>query len=229
MSYTLAQATTEVRSIIDEANPQFWTDAQIQSWINQGCQDIARRAETLWQETTINVAAGVQNYPFPPDFLNCHRAEFTLSGTDQTFNLDYRGINTMDEVWGILHSLPAAWPQYFTIRGNSAMGFYLMLYPSPGASGTLTVYYYRAAQLVTVTTQNIDVQPGWEDIVFDYAVYKAKRKANDPTWQEAFQLYNGNLQQMIDKSRNMTDLGENMTTGVPQWPVYAYGEGDGSW
>ena len=74
--------------------------------------------------------------PLPHDFLNCHRAEFTLSDSDQTFSLDYRGINTMDEIWGILHSLPAAWPQYFTIRGNSAMGFYLMLYPSPGGAGT---------------------------------------------------------------------------------------------
>jgi hypothetical protein len=71
------------------------------------------------------------------------------------------------------------------------------------------------------------VQPGWEDIVFDYAVYKAKRKMNDPTWQEAFQLYNGNLAQMIDKTRNMTDLGESVTSGIPQWPVYAYGDYDG--
>ena len=226
MTYTLAQAETQVRSLLDEASPQFWSSAEIQSWINQGCQDVARRAETLWQEVIINVTPLVQNYPFPIDFLNVHRAEFQLSNTDQTFNLEYRGINQMDEIWGILHSLPSAWPQYFTIRGNSVLGFYLMLYPSPGSQGSLTVYYYRQAIVVT-SAQNIDVQPGWEDIVFDYAVYKAKRKAEDPTWQEAFQLYNGNLAQMIDKTRNMTDQGEQITSGIPQWPVYAYGESDG--
>jgi hypothetical protein len=158
--------------------------------------------------------------------LNAHRAEFTLTGSDQTYGLDYRGINTMDEIWGILHSLPAAWPQYFTIRGNSAMGFFLMLYPSPGSAGTLTVYYYRSALVISDVTKNIDVQPGWEDIVFDYAIYKAKRKSQDPTWQEAFQLYNGNLQQMLDKTRNMTDQGENITSGNPGFPAYAYGDGD---
>lgn len=229
MSYTLLEARTEVRALIDEDAPQFWTNAQLNSWINQGAQDVARRAETLWQEVNINVTPLIQNYLFPNDFLNCHRAEFTLAGSDQTFNLDYRGINQMDEIWGILHSLPAAWPQYFTIRGNSALGFYLMLYPSPGAGGLLTVYYYRAAVTVTADGTNIDVQPGWEDIVFDYAVYKAKRKANDPSWQEAFQLYNGNLDQMIAKSRNMTDLAEQITSGIPQWPVYAYGEGVDTW
>ena len=228
MTYTLTAATTEVRSPLAETTAAFWTDAQLQSWINQGCQDVARRAETLLEEVDFNVTAQVQSYPFPSNFLNAHRAEFNLSGTDQTFNLDYRGINTMDEIWGILHSLPAAWPQYFTIRGNSVVGLYLMMYPSPGADGILTVYYYRAANVVTAS-QNIDVQPGWEDIVFDYAVYKAKRASQDPTWQEAFQLYNGNLQQMIDKTRNFTDLGESVTSGVPQWPVYAFGGDTESW
>ena len=228
MPVTLTQATTEVRNLLDEPNAQFWTDAMLQSWINQGCQDVARRAETLWQEVNVNVTPLVQSYPFPSDFLNCHRAEFQLSNSDQTFNLDYRGINQMDEIWGILHSLPAAWPQYFTIRGNSVLGFYLMMYPSPGAAGTLTVYYYRAAKVVTAS-QNIDVQPGWEDVVYDYAVYKAKRKDRDPTWQDAYQLYNANLQAMIDKSRNMTDLGEQVTSGIPQWPIYAYGDGTDTW
>jgi hypothetical protein len=229
VTYTLAQATTEVRSLLAESSAAFWTDSQIQSWINQGCQDVSRRAENLWEEVNINVTALNQAYPFPNNFLNAHRAEFTLAGTDQTFNLDFRSINTMDEIWGILHSLPAAWPQYFTIRGNSAVGFYLVMYPSPGSDGTLLVSYYRAARNVTVTTQNIDVQPGWEDIVFDYAVYKAKRASQDPTWQEAFQLYNGNLDQLINKSRNMTDLGETVTSGTPQWPVYAYDDSSGGW
>ena len=226
MTYTLTAATTEVRSLLAETTAAFWTDAQIQSWINQGCQDVARRAENLWEEVNINVTALNQMYPFPNNFLNAHRAEFTLTGSDQTYGLDYRGINTMDEIWGILHSLPAAWPQYFTIRGNSAVGFYLVMYPSPGSDGTLLVSYYRSANNVTVGTQNIDVQPGWEDIVFDYAVYKAKRASQDPTWQEAFQLYNGNLQQMLDKTRNMTDQGENITSGNPGFPAYAYGDGD---
>ena len=227
MSVTLQTANTEVRALLDEASPGiFWTDTQINSWINQGCEDVARRAEILWQEYSIPITANVQNYSFPKDFLNCHRAEYTISGVTgpgaQTFNLEYRGINQMDEIWGILHSLPAAWPQYFTIRGNTAMGFFLMMYPSPAAAGTLLVYYYRQAKAAVLTTDTIDTMQGWEDVVYDYAVMKAWRMARRTEWQEAMQLYEANLQRMIDKTRNLTDQGEQITTGIPQWPIYAY-------
>lgn len=229
MSVTLLQARTEVRALLDESLANFWTDDQIDSWLNQGCSDVARRAEILWQEVNMNVVPLVQSYPFQPDFLNCHRAEFSLTDSDQTFNLEYRGINQMDEIWGILHSLPAAWPQYFTIRGNSVLGFYLMMYPSPGAAGTLTVYYYRQSVAAVADTDLIDTMPGWEDIIYDYAFYKAKRKAQDPQWQQGLQLYEKNLEMMIQKTRNMTDQGEQITTGTPQWPIYSYSESPDGW
>src|SRR5208283_5315558 len=210
MTVTLAQARTEVRSLLNEASPVYWTDAQLNNWVNQGCSDIARRAEILWQQVDISVSPLVQNYPFPADFLSCHRAEFTLGGTSgtgsMTYTLEYREVNTMDEVWGILHSLPAAWPQRFTIRGNTALGFFLQIYPVPGAAGLLTLDYYRQAAAATNDDQNLDLMSGWEDIVYDYAVYKAMRKNRDPAWQEAFQLYEGNLVTMMNRTRSMTDL-----------------------
>ncbi len=226
MSITLESARTEVRSLLNESSAVFWTDSQLNSWINQGAQDIARRAENLWEEANIPVTPLQQIYPFAADFLNCHRAEFILANGPQTYNVEYREINAMDEIWGVLHNLPQAWPQYFTIRGNSVNGLFLFLYPAPGASGTLTVYYYRQARPTTLDTAYIDVQAGWEDLVYEYAVAKAKRKDRDPSWQEAFQMYEGKLQQMIDKTRSFTDLGSTITTGTPQWPVYAYGGGD---
>jgi hypothetical protein len=100
------------------------------------------------------------------------------------------------------------------------------MYPVPAAAGTLTVFYYRQAVAVSGTTQ-IDTLTGWDDIVFDYAVFKAKRASQEASWQEAYQLYESNIAKMIDKSRSFTDLGETITTGVPQWPAYAYGDGNG--
>lgn len=224
MAITLLQARTEVRALLNESAPAFWTNAQINSWVNQGCMDVAREAQVLWQEVQLAVSPLTQEYNFPSDFLNAHRAEFSPTNSSQTYSLEFRPINTMDEIWGILHALPAAWPQYFTIRGNN-FGYFLMLYPSPGAAGTLTVYYYRQAVAVVLDTDFIDTLSGWEDIVYDYAVFKALRASKDPTWQQALQLYRDNLAGMIQKSRNMTDLGESITTGIPQWPVYAYGDG----
>ena len=230
MPVLMSTAITEVRALLDESVAAFWTDAQLQSWINQGCADVARRGQCLWAEQTVTVVALTQQYDFADDFLTAHRAEFSPTGSDQTYACDYREINTMDEIWGILHALPAAWPQYFTIRGGAApggsgtSGFNLMLYPSPGAAGTLTVYYYRQAATISVTSSPIDTLNGWEDVVYDYAVYKALRAAKDSTWQQAYQLYESNIGKLIDKSRLMTDLATTVTTGIPQWPVYAYAD-----
>jgi hypothetical protein len=221
------QAITEVRALLNETSPAFWTNDQLQSWINQGCEDVARRAEILWHEAFLNVVPLQQNYVFPIDFLNAHRAEFSPTNSNQTYGIEYRGINQMDEIWGILHSLPQAWPQYFTIRGNDVTGRFLMLYPSPGQSGILTVYYYRQARNVLNTGDNIDTMPGWEDVVYDYAIAKAQRASKDANWQQALQIYEAKLAQMIDKTRNFTDQGEQITSGTPQWPVYAYGGNDG--
>lgn len=228
MAVSMLEAINEVRALLDETTPAQWSNDQLQSWLNQGCQDIARRSETLWNEVNITTFPNQQNYPFPADFLNMHRAEFSIANSDQTFDLEYRGINQMDEIWGVLHSLPAAWPQYITIRGNSVAGFFMMLYPAPAASGTLTCYYYRSA-VNAASTGVLDIQSGWEDICYDYAVYKAKRQSQDPTWQDALQLYQGNLMEMINKTRNKTDQGEQITTGIPQWPIYAYGGDSNIW
>jgi len=224
MSVTLLTARTEVRALLNESTAAFWTDSQLNSWLNQGCEDVARRSQTLWQEVQLSVSPNTQLYNFPADFLNAHRAEFSPLNSSQTYSLDYRAINNMDEVWGILHSLPAAWPQYFTIRGNN-YGYFLMLYPSPGAAGTLTVYYYRQAVAQSSDSGYIDVLSGWEDMVYDYAIYKALRASRDVTWKDAYGLYETNVLAQIDKSRNMTDLADTMTTGNPQWPIYAYGDG----
>ena len=228
MAVLMSTAITEVRTLLNESAAAFWTNAQLQSWINQGCEDVARRAEVLWQEATITVAANQQYYNFPADFLTAHRAEFSPTNSTQTYSLEFRTINSMDEIWGILHNLPAAWPQYFTIRGNNVNGYFLMLYPSPGQTGILTVYYYRQAVVQSNTAGYIDTQSGWEDIVYHYAVWKAKRASKDPSWQEDFQLYEAMLAQLIDKTRNMTDQGSQVTSGIANWPTYTYAD-NGGW
>ena len=114
------------------------------------------------------------------------------------------------------------------MRGNSVTGYFMMLYPSPGQTGQLTVYYYRQAVPQMNTALPIDTQSGWEDIVYDYAVFKALRASENPTWQQAYQMYNTNLAALIDKSRNMTDQGETITSGIANWPTYTYAD-NGGW
>lgn len=233
MAVTQLTARTEVRALLDETTAAFYTDAQINSWVNQGCADVARRAEILWQEQNFLTIPNIASYPFPSDFLNCHRAVYTInppigSVGAQTQPMEFREINSMDENWGMLESLPAAWPRWFTIRGNSVTAFILQMYPAPAAQGEVTVYYYRQAVATVLDTDNIDTLSGWENIVYDYAVFKALQKARVAIWKDFYGLYEKNLMTMISHTRNMTDQMNQISSGMGNLPVYAYTD-DGSW
>jgi len=233
MTVTLGQAVTEVRALLDETNQAFYSTTQLESWINQGCADVARRAEILWEEQDVITVPNIGTYPFPVDFLTVHRAIYCINPPIDavgalTQPLEFREINSMDENWGMIEGLPAAWPRWFTIRGNSVINFQLMMYPAPAAAGALRIFYYRQARVTTSTTANIDTLSGWEDIVYDYAVFKAQRSAHLPEWKDAFGLYEAKLMQMINQTRNFTDQMNQITSGMGNVPVYAYGDlGDG--
>jgi hypothetical protein len=225
MTVTLTQAQTEVRSLLDEPTAQFWSNTEITSWINQGAQDIARRAQALWMQVNIPCTPLQQYYRCPTDFLGVHRLDYQLSNSDQTYNLEYRGIKTMDEIWGILHQLPAAFPQAFYLwndTGYQGGQLYFATYPVPADDGTFILYYYRNAIPAVNGSDLVDVTPAYEDLVYDYAIYKAKRKDRDPTWQEAKALYDEALQMMFDKTSRFTDQGDQFTSGTPNWPLYLY-------
>jgi hypothetical protein len=227
MSVSLLTARTEVRSLLDEPNPQFWSNAEINSWLNQGCQDIARQAQSLWMETVIPAVPLQQLYALPSDFLGIHRIEYVIGNSDQTYTLDYRGIKTMDEVWGILHQLPAAFPQAFWLWNDTGLAGgqpYFGCYPVVADNGQFNVWYYRDAIPATADTALIDVTPSYEDITYEYAVFKAKRKDRDPTWQEAKAIYDGQLMAMFNKTSRFTDQGDQFTSGVPNWPLYLYAD-----
>lgn len=225
MTVTQLQARTEVRSLLNEPTQQFWLDSEINSWLYQASQDIARQAQALWMQTYIQALPGQQYYRLPDDFLGVHRIDFQIQNSDQVYNLEFRGIKTMDELWGILQHLPAAFPQAFYIwneTGTPGGLGYFGTYPVVGEAGTFIVYYYRNAIVPGSDSALIDITPAYEDIAYSYAVAKAKMKDRDPTWQDHMQMYMAQLQNMFDKTSRFSDQGDQFTSGTPNWPLYLY-------
>src|SRR5580693_2879549 len=190
MALTLTNALTEVRSLIDEPNPQFWTNAELTTWINQGCENFAQRTRTLRRLESVPVVASTQNYTAPPDFYAVYRIEFQPTATGQVFiyPLDFMGYNEMDQAWGVYQTFPAAWPQAFTLWGNPP-NLTIRLFPVPDQAGLLNVFGYREPNPVVNQTDTLDILQGYEEAAYEYTVYKCKRKDNDPTWQEAKAQY----------------------------------------
>lgn len=227
MVMTLTQATTDVRDILDEATAQFWTNAQLTTWLNQACQNFAARTRTLRTEAQVTVTANTQNYTAPSQFLSLYRVEFrpTSSGQAFIYPLDFMGYNEADQAWGVYQTFPAAWPQMFTLWGNPP-NLTIRLFPTPDQAGVLNVFGYRQSVDAVAGTDAIDIQAAYEEAAIEYCVYKAKRKDNDPTWQEAKTRYEEILQDATDNTGWFTDQAGQFTSGQSQWPPWAMAGSD---
>lgn len=231
---TMTNAITNVRSMLDEPNAAFWSDNELGLWINEACSDVQRQAEVLRQQGLLPVSVNEQNIVMPSDFLRVYKAEFVPTNqTLLTYPLEFRGYIGMDQIWGNLQSLPSSWPEYYTFWfspvGASEAGspaptqLTMRLFPVPAQAGTINLFYYPLAVAAAVSpgTATIDCLPGWEDICYDYAVYKALRKDADPRWNDQFNIYKDKLVEMISRTHSdWSDQPDYFSTGpagIPSW------------
>lgn len=237
----LSTARTEVRDIIDEATQQFWLDSQINTWLNQGCWDIARRALCLRQTVQVPVAANVQNYDAPVNMYQLYRVEFFPTTGTFIYPLTFMGYNEADQAWGTYQSFPAAWPEIVVLWNNPGQSsidiqpqysspLQMRLFPVPAQTGVLNVFFYRNVVDAVLDTDQLDTLPGWEDLAVEYAVYKAKRKDKEADWQDAFAFYEQKLNDLIMVSGQFHDQAGTFSTGQSQWPPWAVaGYGGSDW
>lgn len=221
---TLATAISEVRSLLDEPTAAFWSNTELTNWINEGCKDVARRAETKQAEAFITVVATTQVFSAPADTYRIHRITFIQTPTGvspNTYTLEFRGYMEMDQIWGINQNWPATYPLYYTLWTHPPT-LKIITYPVTSTPGKLNIFYYKQIVTATTTTSDIDILPGWEDVIYDYAMYRALRKDGDPRWQEARTIYETKLQALVDRTRTFQDQANFFSTGqaaLPAWLV----------
>ena len=219
---TVTQAITQVRNLVDEPVSQFWKDAQIQSYLNQACQDFSRRTRTLRNNQQIAVTANVQNYLVPGNVMSVYRLEFQPTSTGQVFiyPLDFMGYNEMDEAWGVYQTFPAAWPQAYTLWGTPP-NLQIRLFPVPNQGGVLNCFGYRQSVDTVNATDTLDILEGYEEAMYEYATYKCQRQDHDPRWQEAKQAYENIVMDATNNTGWFTDQPNTFTSGQSSWPPWA--------
>jgi hypothetical protein len=220
---SLTTALTNVRSFLNEPIQQEWADSQLTAYLNMGQADVQRKSEALRQLSTVAVTANVQSYTAPSDSLRIYRVEYVPGGmpTLQTYSLEFRGYNEMDAIWGIYQQYTGAYPSLYTLW-NQPPELKIVTYPVPAEDGTLNVFYYRQPVAMASDSDTMDCLPGFEDVIYDYAVYRALRQDADPRWKDQWQLYSEDLQNLVDMSRNFTDQPNAFSSGsmnVPSWLV----------
>lgn len=223
---TLQTAITNIRYLLDEPVAQFWSNAELTTYINEACKDIARRLET--KQTTHSITLSrtqipKQNFTLPSTVYRVHRVEFypATNNTTLMYVLEFRGYMEMDQIWGINKKWPASHPLYYTLWKHPP-SLTMITYPVSQTPGKFIIYYYSHITTATGTTTTIDVLPGYEDLVYDYAAYRAYRKDGNPIWKTHQAIYETKIQQMTQRTRTFQDQGNFFSTGqvaLPAWLI----------
>lgn len=227
MSDTLLSMRTKVRRRLDESTARFWTDADLNEWINEGAREVARRAETLQATTNISSVADTQQYSLPSNVFRVHRVEFTRDPSRSTA-LEYRDFNTMDSIWWGSHYMSPGDPYWYTMWGFPPT-LAMIVYPTPPDSiaDAFKVYYYRMPATASADGDSVEIPSGWDDIILDYCEYSAFRKDADPRWSDAKALFEAKMQNMVDTTRRWTDQAGSYDTGIGPLPRWIWDDGIG--
>ncbi len=207
----------------------YYTNQELTDWINDACYDIAARAECLWGSDAVTTTSNVSTYTLPGDLIRINRVTFVpgpaLSPPIQTYPLQYRMLNDMDEVWGINQITPSTYPIFYTLWGTPP-SLSIQIFPVPASSGTLNFFYYRVPVSASAMTDTLDIPQGYDYVVRLYAEYMAMRKSGNPAWQDAKGLYEQGIADLISRTRSWTDQAGTFTTGGSWLPTWLTGSGD---
>ena len=224
MPQDVATYITQLRSRLDEPTEVFWSDTELMTWLNEAAKDIARRTESLRTTDTVTVTVpATVYYNMPADVVRVHRVEFTMDDSNQIYRLQPINVPNADSI-GWMNQDAEGIPEYFFTWGFSGtLGTpQLYIYPKPSMAGELKIWYYRLPTAATDPANNIEVPEGWEDVVLEYAEYRALLKDGNPRFEICKSEYESKLNDMYNLTR---DLHDSPTHIVP----YGIGGGGGPW
>lgn len=230
MPTTLSTIRTDVRNRLDESSARMWSNSELDNWINEACKVISRRTETLLTyNASIIVLPNVQKVKLPDDVVRVHRVEFQPANSTQTYTVEGRTYQEMDQYWGTWQTMsPGSYPLFYVLWGvaGSTDGITLQLYPIPSQAGKLNLYYYRLPKTMTSDTDTADIPAGWEDLISLYCEYVAMRKDRDARWADAKQLFEEAVVDMVNVTRQLHDQAQSITVGTQAVPAWLYEFGD---
>ena len=224
MPQMLSDARNDLQSRLNDTTAAFYPVASLNTWLNEGCRDAARRTKSLYDSQIINVNAGYQYYPAPTSFVELHRLVFAPTNSISTYPVEYRNLSEMDSIWGIRQNIQQYTPYYWSLW-QSPPNTQIILFPVPSVSGTMTIFFYRQAKAAVADSDYLDVVEGWWDVPILYAQYTALFKNGDPRWQQIRQLYMEQLDDLAQVS-SFTDNVGNFSTGMANFPSWPFGSMD---
>lgn len=77
---SVADAKIEIRAILNEPSPVFWSDAELENWLEQATIDISSKTLCLETSDTVTLVSGQLEYTEPTGCIKVYAAHFDDTG-----------------------------------------------------------------------------------------------------------------------------------------------------
>ena len=176
MSYTVSEAVTQIRSLINESSGSFWTDTEIENWIKEATIDISTKLLSAESEDTVTLVTNQWIYTSSDEswIANLIRAKACYF-TDASGHV--YGMQRIEphQIGHNQAKQTAGRPKYYF---NMNRKFYI--WPKPSATeSNYDITVLNSYETDDMTTLRDEHQP----LIFMYAAAKCKQK--DRMFQDA--------------------------------------------
>jgi len=167
MATLISTLITRARTRINETSTTFHTEPNLIAYADEGQKYVVRETKSLEGSSTASTVSGTQTYALPSDCIAIRR--ITFDGI-KLFPIDFIELDEseMDET-GSTGS-----PTNYYIWNDT-----LYLYPIPGGSGTLKIFYYKAPATIDASDDTLETKEVYDDAIVCYMTYLALIKDSE--------------------------------------------------
>ena len=171
MAITLADAITQVRGILNEASPQFWLDAEITYWLQEGTKIVTSKTLMLEAEDDISplianqLAYTSSDETWLGDLIEPYAAVYN-DGANK-----YKGlIKVHPRQLGNVATFTSGVPKYYSLHNRNIYIWPLASAAVVAAGAKVTILYAKESDDIT------DLTDEYQHLPIYYAAAKAKQK-----------------------------------------------------
>jgi hypothetical protein len=150
---TLAELKERVINLLSESDYTYFTETEIEDWLNEGQYQIANKAKHLKESAYVTTTEDVQTYELPDDYIDHFRITY---GDDEEEKLDKVEMGSDTTGYWI-------WKDEINLTFN------------PDGEN-LNIYYYYKPLPMENDTEEPEVPEEFQNLLVHYALYKAFKK-----------------------------------------------------
>jgi hypothetical protein len=227
---TLLQLRTALRQRTDTENSTFFSDAELNSYLNQSYFElydilVQKFGDNYYVQTPYTITTDGTNdqYSLPSDFYKLLGVDLALSNsldsfvTIQPFNFSDRNkyaVPNFQSFYGVTNLR-------YRLNGSQ-----IWFTPIPASGQTVKVWYVPKMTTLTSDTDTVDGVSGWtEYIIVDAAIKVMQKQQDDPS---VFLNQKAGLLQRIESAAENRDAGSPATVADTQYSDFWWPSGSGS-